>query len=298
MTLAVARLLPALAQQRDLLLAPDQRGQRGRAQGLEAIDAARCQHARDPHRLGEALEMLLAELDAVEQIADQPAGARADDERAGLGQTLQAGGEVGGLADHRLLLGRALADQVADHHDAGRDADPGRELDAGTRSQRGDRLDHREGGADRALGIALLGLRVAEERQHAIAHIFGEVTLEVLDHLRAAALIGGDDRPQIFGVELRRERGRADQIAEQHGQLSALDLAARRLRRARRLARVVPARKTRTAMSTEGGMWRIVPTAIRAALLQHGAAAHAETPAIGGGCGTTDRAVDAGRRGG
>ncbi len=55
-------------------------------------------------------------------------------------------------------------------------------------------------------------------------------------------------RPQILGIEQRGERGRADQVAEQHRQLPALDLAARDLRLARRLARLVLAPEARAAM--------------------------------------------------
>jgi hypothetical protein len=42
-----------------------------------------------------------------------------DDDRVRRGQGLQSGGEVGRLADDRLFLHRALADQVADHHQPG-----------------------------------------------------------------------------------------------------------------------------------------------------------------------------------
>ena len=47
----------------------------------------------------------------------------ADQERVGLGQRLQACGEVGGLADGRVLLRHAFADEIADHDDARGDAD-------------------------------------------------------------------------------------------------------------------------------------------------------------------------------
>ena len=42
---------------------------------------------------------------------------------SGLGQGLQPGGQVRGLADDRLLAGRAAAQEVADHHEPGRDPD-------------------------------------------------------------------------------------------------------------------------------------------------------------------------------
>ena len=97
-------------------------------QRLEA--ASRPALARDPpgrERLGEALEPLRAEVGELEQAADQPARRLADHHAARLGQRLQPRREVRRLADHRLLARRAFADQLADHDQAGRDADPGRE---------------------------------------------------------------------------------------------------------------------------------------------------------------------------
>src|SRR6516225_4211273 len=65
-------------------------------------------------RLGKALRRLPAEIGQPEQIADQAAGGAGEDDLSGSRQSLQACGEVGGLACDRLLLRRALADQVAD----------------------------------------------------------------------------------------------------------------------------------------------------------------------------------------
>ena len=69
-------------------------------------------------------------------------------------------------------------------------------------------------------------LRVAEIDQHAVAEIFGDVAAVLRDHLGAGALIGADDLAQVFRIETRGERGRADQIAEHDGQLTALGLGA------------------------------------------------------------------------
>ena len=46
--------------------------------------------------------------------------------------------------------------------------------------------------------------------------------------LRDGAMIGGDDLTQIFGIETRREFGRADEVAEHHGELPALCIDGRR----------------------------------------------------------------------
>ena len=58
--------------------------------------------------------------------------------------------------------------------------------------------------ANRALGVVLVGLRIAEINQHAVAHIFGDETVETSNRLRRAAVIGADYLAQLFGIESRR----------------------------------------------------------------------------------------------
>ncbi len=67
-----------------------------------------------------------------------------------------------------------------------------------------DRLDNGQSGADRALGVVLMRLGVAEIDQHAVAHVFGDKTGEPADGVGDAAVIGPDDLAQILGVEARR----------------------------------------------------------------------------------------------
>ena len=70
---------------------------------------------------------------------------------------------------------RFLADLITDDHRSGGDADPHRELDPGGPRDRGIQLGHRlddvETGPHRPLGFVLMGARVAEIDQDAIAHI-------------------------------------------------------------------------------------------------------------------------------
>ena len=125
---AVGRAPPAREQQMQLFLAPDQRDQVSAAQRLEAAGGlARAHHPPGAHLLAKTLELVDAKIGELEQAADQAAGAGCDHDAARLRQLLEAGGEVWRLADDRLFLCRALADQVADHHPAGRDPDPGAE---------------------------------------------------------------------------------------------------------------------------------------------------------------------------
>ena len=146
LALALLGLPPAVEQQAELVLAADQRRQARRLARLEAaLRAAAAEHPPGPHGCGEALEAVDAEVGVLEQAAEQAPGGRVDDHAARLGQGLEAGGEVRGLADHRLLLRRTLADQVADHDQPGRDADPGLRA-AGRRTASGRRRRAPPGG--------------------------------------------------------------------------------------------------------------------------------------------------------
>lgn len=101
-------------------------------EGLEAaLGRAGAEGAVGPHRPGEALGLDLAQIGALEQVADEPARRGRDHDAVGLGQGLEPGGQVRRLADHGLLPCRAAAEQVAHHHEPGRDTDPGPERGPG-----------------------------------------------------------------------------------------------------------------------------------------------------------------------
>ena len=95
-------------------------------------------------------------------------------------------------------------------------------------SEAADRLDHRQPGAHRPLGIVLMRLRIAEIDQHPVAHVFGDKAVEAADRLGDGAVIGADQLAQILRVNARRERGRADEVAEHHRQLPAFGVDWRR----------------------------------------------------------------------
>ena len=194
---------PAAQQQVDLLVAPDQPGQRRSAQCLEAArDGTRTQYLPGRHRRGNTLDLDGAEIANLEEIADQPARARGDNDGIWLGQGLQTGGEVRRFADNRLLLRRALADQIADDDQPGGDPDARLELD-GFDIQAPDRIDDAEPRADCPLGIVLMRPRVTEIDQHAVAHVFGDKAVEAGDDRGDRTVIGGDDLAQILGIEPR-----------------------------------------------------------------------------------------------
>src|SRR5690349_13682552 len=151
-----------------------------------------------------------ADIAVFEEFADQPSRARSDDDRVRLGQGLQPGGEVRRFADDRLFLRRALADQIAHHHQPGGDPDarlqPGR-LDIETST----RVDQSQPRPDRPLGVVLMSARVAEIDEHAVAHILGDKPVEPWDEVPDNVLVD-----TFFGDAAATERAFAiaDHIVE------------------------------------------------------------------------------------
>ena len=119
------------------------------------------------------------------------------------------------------------ADQVADHGKPGGDADP-RLAGHAALCNRADRLDHRQPGAHRPLGIVLMRLRIAEIDQHPVAHVLGDKAVEAADRIGHGAVVGPDQLAQILRVKTRRQRRRADEVAEHHRQLPAFGVDWRR----------------------------------------------------------------------
>ncbi len=180
------------------------------------------QHPRRPHRPSNAFDPDLAQIAVFEQPAGEPTGLRPDHHRARLGQRLQPGGEIGRLPDYRLLLRRTLADEISDHHQPRLDPDPGLQWRIGRDLQLADRLDEPQPGPHGSLGGVLVGARIAEIGEHAVAQVFRDEPARALDHRGTAAVVRADHAAQILRVEPRRKRGRADQVAEQYCHLSPL----------------------------------------------------------------------------
>jgi hypothetical protein len=138
---------------------------------------------------------------------------------------LKACGEVRRFADDRLLLRRAFADQIADDDQSCGDPNARLQCD-GIKAT--DSADHAEPRPHRPLRIVLMGARVAEIHEHAIAHVLGDKPLEASDDIGDGAVIGGNNLAQILGIEPRRKCGRADEITEHHCQLPPLGISGSR----------------------------------------------------------------------
>ena len=121
------RLPPALEQQRELLIAADERGHARSAQRRETpLDGAGTTNPERALRAVEALERVISQIVQLEEPAQQPPRVLRNRDLAWRRQRLEARGKVGRLADDRLLLRRALADQLADDNQPRGDPDPRR----------------------------------------------------------------------------------------------------------------------------------------------------------------------------
>ena len=127
---AIFGLVPALEQKVDFFLSADEWRQPSPQRDLEA--AARVSDrvdAKDLHWVGDAFKVLRAHGLAHEHPFDQASRVVPDHHGARLGQTLQAGGDIGRLADDGHFLAVLAGANVAGHHQPRVDADAHRQLD-------------------------------------------------------------------------------------------------------------------------------------------------------------------------
>ena len=229
--LAVACLgaRPTPQQQVDLLVAADQGHQRRSVQSLEAAcDGTRTQYLPCRHRRGDALQFDGAEIAVLEQMR-RPAGVCSQRSRqySGSANACRRAARLGvspttvcSCADPAPIRSPTTTSPVAI---------PTRACSfAGFDIEAADRVDCAQPCSHRPLGVVLMRLRIAEIDQHAVAHVPGNEAVEPRDHLGDRTMICRDHLTQILGVQPRREWGRADQVAEHHGQLPALGVGWRR----------------------------------------------------------------------
>ena len=237
---AVTAAFPAALEELAFLVTPDQRLEAGGDGDFPA--APRLALLENPMQMERRSALLVGTLTEVlaEEIAlGQPMRGLADRDGIGCGQPLDLGRDVGRLAQGELLAARTGA-HLAHHDGAGVDADTDRDAQGVAGLQRGvqraDRLHDPEPGAHGALRIVLVRLRVAVVDEEAVAEVLRDVSLEALDHLGTARLVGAHHLAEVLGVETARERRRPDEIAEEHRELAAL-LACRRRRLSHRRRR-------------------------------------------------------------
>jgi len=143
----------------------------------------------------------------VEVAIDQAVRAFADDDLARLGEGLEAGSHVRRIANRKLFVTLAAA-HLADNDEPGIDAhangDGWAVLPLTSRAQIGDVIDQREAGPDRSAGVVLMGRRVTEICEDAIAQVLRHIAPVGGNSSRGDVLIGTYDLSEILGVKSLR----------------------------------------------------------------------------------------------
>ncbi len=186
-------------------------------------------------RIVEPLEAEFRDPLVLETVADETFGAGRDDDAIRPGEDLEPRGQVGSLAGDVALGLVASTYDVGDHHKPGGDADADLRRGTAERGELADCLDRRQGGKDRSFRVILIGARVAEINQSAIAHVVGDKAAKPGNRLGDRAVVRTDELTKFFRIELGRQRGRSNQIVKQDCQLPAFgERRPRRFSRRRR----------------------------------------------------------------
>ena len=213
----------AIDQAGDLVFAADHRQAARAVHGLEAGRAALfAEHAIGRDRSVETLEASRRQILQAELTADDPGRRLRDQHFASRGLALQPRRKVGRFADQRVLLDRGIADQIAGDDHPGGDSDPHLEPVALRRHQLADLLREHQTGRDRARRVVLARAGIAEGREHAVADIAQHVAAIAFDQGGADVLVGGEQLQHDLGIEIGRQFGVADEVAEQGRDLAPL----------------------------------------------------------------------------
>ena len=221
-TIARDRLPPLTQQEFQLLVAAHDRclragEERLRPTGKRGLPV----HAPDPLNRAEAFQVDRPEVLHFEQRAGLRMRGITHHNRVGRRERLQPGGQMHGFADRHQLPCRAGTHEVTDQHKAARDADTYRQL------LRKSCIDDRQARPDGALGMRLVGIGPAEIDQQAIADDASDITPGCGHRGGDVQLKRAEKVTHLLGVELGRERRRADNVAEQNGYLASLRRCAR-----------------------------------------------------------------------
>ena len=221
----IGRRPPEAEKPRQVVLPTDERCALVVAHSREmAGDRARAEDPPDRNGFAEPLEPVRSEALTQEASAEQGSRSRRDHDRAWQSRSMQPPCQVHGFAEHRLLLGGAVPDEIARDDDSRLDPHPHRERLRHRhrgRRQPGHGIDHCKTRTDRALGVVLMRMRVAEEHEDPVAHVARDRSPVPLHALGTGGLVGADDVAQLLQLESVGEARRVDEVAEQHRELAA-----------------------------------------------------------------------------
>ena len=202
--------LPDAFEEGELAVPPDERRVRrgSAARRLDGLDD------RPPgDRLGLALGIDVGERLQAEGVPGEPMRLLADDEPAGCGRVLQAGGRVHDVAGRERVTGRGVD---RDHGHAGADRRPHLQVETCVRRvQLRDPLEDREPRPDGSLGVVGFGERCPEHRHDRVADVLLDgpaVALDPLAHVSEVELVPVAD---VLGIGAVGAGGRPHDVDEQ-----------------------------------------------------------------------------------
>src|SRR5690606_3076629 len=137
-------------------------------------------------------------------------------------------GQVGRDPGQEPGLAAALADNGQPGGDAYASLDRSRGSAPGVGADLVDGLEDLQRGKHGAFGIVLVGHRVAEVHQGAVAEILVYPAAVAVDDARAVVVKCADQALQFFRIEHARQVCRADHVTEHDGQVAALTEAEQR----------------------------------------------------------------------
>ena len=203
-------------------VAPDHR----RGQALDAAPReAESARLRAVHEVGDDGHVMALHLQRrlglhVEHAAHVQVGGVADAQAASRRALLHPRGDVDGAATDRA----AFVNPAAEQHAAGVDADA--HVEAGVAEAALHRLalgpafgQQRQAGVHGALRVVFVRAAGAEGREQAVARVLQHLAVVALHQRRAGGQQAVHDVVNVFGVEVLAERGGADHVEEEHGDL-------------------------------------------------------------------------------
>jgi hypothetical protein len=176
---------------------------------------------------GHAFERLGPEIMAGEIPLDEPLRRRTDEHRIGRRQPLEAGRNIGRVAQGELFLPPPAPhlphdDQPSMAPQAHGQLHPALLPQAGVELRHG--FHHAQPSPHGPLRVIFVRPGIAEVDEQAITEILGDMPLKAGDHRGTGRLIGTHHFAQLLRVELAGEGGRVHQVTEQHGELAAFRL--------------------------------------------------------------------------
>ncbi len=161
---------PAIEEHAEFALPTDETGKRIAVRRCKAAFGSRLADYRPRgNRLCKAFQLMRSQMFEREKAANQLPRDGPNDDLPRRRELLQSGGEIGRFACHRCGIVATLADKIADHHVAGRDANSGLESLLSVEVQILDGSDSVQTGPNCPLDLILVCMRPTEIDQDAVS---------------------------------------------------------------------------------------------------------------------------------